>query len=138
MSNNALKVNCLFRAYRKTLQSGIQLVPHGVVIRLKRIYNFLCFMHVLHQLLCVLFTLRGNFYAFSRTNLLTRCHSANSLFSVVFVFQKSYIGHILGIGRNEAQSSYFPDTRRSPKETRRAARGWPHHRLARAHPWPRH
>jgi hypothetical protein len=30
------------------------------------------------------------FYAFSGTNLLTRCHSASSLFSAVFVFQKSY------------------------------------------------
>jgi hypothetical protein len=29
------------------------------------------------------------------------------LFSAIFVFQKSYIGNILGIGRNEAQSSYF-------------------------------
>jgi hypothetical protein len=31
-------------------------------------------------------TLRGVFYAFSGTNLLTRCHSASFLFSVVFVF----------------------------------------------------
>jgi hypothetical protein len=30
------------------------------------------------------------------------------LFSVVFVFQKSYTGNILGIGRNKARSSYFP------------------------------
>jgi hypothetical protein len=51
------------------------------------------------------------FYAFSRNNLLTRCHSASSLFSAVFVFQKSYTGNILGIGRNKAQSSYFPPTR---------------------------
>jgi hypothetical protein len=29
------------------------------------------------------------------------------LFSIVFVFQKSYTGYILGIGRNEARSSYF-------------------------------
>jgi hypothetical protein len=29
------------------------------------------------------------------------------LFSAIFVFQKSYTGNILGIGRNEAQSSYF-------------------------------
>jgi hypothetical protein len=28
------------------------------------------------------------FYAISGTNLLTRCHSASSLFSTVFVFQK--------------------------------------------------
>jgi hypothetical protein len=32
------------------------------------------------------------------TNLLTRCHSASSLFSAVFVFQKSYTGNILEIG----------------------------------------
>jgi hypothetical protein len=48
------------------------------------------------------------FYAFYGTNLLTRCHSASSLFSAIFVFQKSYTGNILGIGRNEAQTSYFP------------------------------
>jgi hypothetical protein len=47
------------------------------------------------------------FYAFSRTNLLTRCHSASSLFSAVFAFQKSYIGNVLGIGQNKSQSSYF-------------------------------
>jgi hypothetical protein len=39
-----------------------------------------------------------HFDAFSETNLLTRCHSDSSLFSVVFVFQKSYTGNILGIG----------------------------------------
>jgi hypothetical protein len=39
-----------------------------------------------------------HFYAFSGTNLLTRCHSASSQFSAVFVFQKSYTGNILGIG----------------------------------------
>jgi hypothetical protein len=39
-------------------------------------------------------TLHG-FYAFFETNLLTRCHSASSLFSAVFVFQKSYTGNIL-------------------------------------------
>jgi hypothetical protein len=67
------------------------------------------------------------FYAFFRTNLLTRCHSASSLFSAIFVFQKSYTGNILGIGRNKSQSSYFPDTRQSPKQRRRGARGQPHH-----------
>jgi hypothetical protein len=51
-----------------------------------------------------------HFYAFSRTNLLTRCHSASSLFSAVFVFQKCYTGNILGIGRNEARTSYFSRT----------------------------
>jgi hypothetical protein len=40
-----------------------------------------------------------------------RCHSASSLFSAVFMFQKSYTGNILGIGRNESPSSYLPDTK---------------------------
>jgi hypothetical protein len=47
------------------------------------------------------------FYAFSKTNLLTRCHSASSLFFAVFVFQKSYTGNILGIGQNKSRTSYF-------------------------------
>ena len=34
---------------------------------------------------CFIYTLYG-FYAFSGTNLLTRCHSASSLFSAVFGF----------------------------------------------------
>jgi hypothetical protein len=48
-----------------------------------------------------------HFYAFSGTNLLTRCHSVSSLFSAVFVFQKSYTRNILGIGRNKSRTSYF-------------------------------
>jgi hypothetical protein len=69
------------------------------------------------------------FNTFSGTSLLTRCHRASSLFSAVFVFQKSYTGNILGIGRNKSRNSYFPDTRRSPKQRRRGARashtiGW--------------
>jgi hypothetical protein len=47
------------------------------------------------------------FYVISGTNLLTRCHSASSQFSAVFVFQKSYTGNILGIGQNEDRNSYF-------------------------------
>jgi hypothetical protein len=49
-----------------------------------------------------------HFYAFSRTNLLTSRHSASSLFSAVFVFQKSYTGNILGIGQNKFLKSFFP------------------------------
>jgi hypothetical protein len=52
-----------------------------------------------------------HFYSFSRTNLLTRRHSVSSLFSVVFVFQKSYTGNILGIGWNKNRTSYFSRTR---------------------------
>jgi hypothetical protein len=65
------------------------------------------------------------FYAFSGTNLLTSCHSASSLFSVVFVFQKSYTGNILGIGQNQSQSprilSKLPDNRRGDEVGPRGA-----------------
>jgi hypothetical protein len=43
------------------------------------------------------------------------------LFSAIFVFQKSYTGNILGIGENESQSSYLPDTKTESKgETERS------------------
>jgi hypothetical protein len=77
------------------------------MIRLKRIYNFLM-LHACLCTICFVFCYTSwRFYALSGTNLLTRCHSASSLFSAVFVFQKSYTGNILGIGRNKSQSSYF-------------------------------
>jgi hypothetical protein len=60
--------------------------------------------------LCFVYT-SWHFYAFSKTNLLTRCHSDSSLFFADFVFQKSYTGNILEIGRNESRSSYLPDTK---------------------------
>jgi hypothetical protein len=91
----------------------------------------------IHHLLCVLLHFVA-FYAFSRTNLLTRCHSASSLFFPIFVFQKSYTGNILGIGRNKSQSSYFPDTRRSLKLRWRGTWGQTHHGVAQPSPWPRH
>jgi hypothetical protein len=65
-------------------------------------------LHACLYTICFVFYYTSwHFYAFSRTNLLMRCHSVSSLFSVVFVFQKSYIVNILGIGRNKSQSSYF-------------------------------
>jgi hypothetical protein len=61
-----------------------------------------------------------HFYAFSGTNLLTRCHSVISLFSAIFVFQKSYTGNILRIGGNKSQTSRYllklPEIRRGDGE----------------------
>jgi hypothetical protein len=65
-------------------------------------------LHACLCTICLVFCYTSwHFYAFSRTNLLTRCHSVSSLFSAIFVFQKSYTGNILRIGRNKSQSSYF-------------------------------
>jgi hypothetical protein len=79
-----------------------------------------------------------HFYAFSGTNILTSRHSASSLFSAIFAFQKSYTGNILGIGQNKSQTS-----RNSPKllENRRGdevgPRGPHTNRAARPGPWSR-
>ena len=61
-----------------------------MLIRCKHIYNFLCSMLVLHQLSYVLSMLRCTFYAFSGTNLLTRCHSASSCFLLFCISEKLY------------------------------------------------
>jgi hypothetical protein len=71
------------------------------------------------------------FYAFSETNLLTRCHSAKFLFFAVFVFQKSYTGNILGIGRNKSRS--FAKTKDETEGGQRLATP----QGARPSPWPR-
>jgi hypothetical protein len=78
-------------------------------------------LHACFYIICLVFRYTsGHFYAFSGTNLLTRCHSASSLFSTVFVFQKTYTGNILGIGRNKSQKSRYlmelPEDRRGDGE----------------------
>jgi hypothetical protein len=71
-------------------------------------YLIFLMLHACFYTICLVFRYTSwHFYVFSGTNLLTRCHSASSLFSAIFVFQKSYTGNILGIGRNKFQKSYF-------------------------------
>jgi hypothetical protein len=96
-------------------------------------------LHAYLYTICFVFCYTSwHFYAFFGTNLLTRCHSASSLFSDIFVFQKSYTGNILGIGRNNSRTSYFTEASRRPKMRQRGARGQAHHMVARPSPWPRH
>jgi hypothetical protein len=69
-------------------------------------------LHACLYTICFVFCYTSwHFYTFFGTNLLTRCHSASSLFSAIFVFQKSYTGNILGIGWNKSRTSYFSRTR---------------------------
>jgi hypothetical protein len=96
-------------------------------------------LHACLYTICFVFCYTSwHFYAFSRTNLLTRYHSASSLFSAVFVFQKSYTENILRIGRNKSRSSYFSWHETESKAETEGTRGQPHHRVARASPWLRH
>jgi hypothetical protein len=79
-------------------------------------------LHACFYTICLVFRYTSwHFYTISGTNLLTRCHSVSSLFSAVFVFQKSYTGNILGIGRNKSQKSYF--SRKLPEDRKRAGGG---------------
>jgi hypothetical protein len=75
--------------------------------------------------ICLMFRyILWHFYAFSRTNLLTSRHSASSLFSAIFVFQKSYTGNILGIGRNQSQPfRYFTELPENQRGDRVGPRG---------------
>jgi hypothetical protein len=74
------------------------------------------------------------FYKFSRTNLLTRCHSASSLFSDVLCFRKATQEIFLELDETKAEVPIFPNTRQSPNLRRRGARGQPHHAMVRATP----
>jgi hypothetical protein len=96
-------------------------------------------LHACSYTICLVFCYTSwRFYAFSGTNLLTRCHSASSLFSDVFVFQKSYTGNIWNWTKQKPNLLIFTEASRSPKRRRRGATGWPHHRAARPAPGPRH
>jgi hypothetical protein len=79
-----------------------------------------------------------HFYAFSGTNLLTRCHSVSSLFSVIFVFQKSYTGIFSELDKTKAKHAIFTEASRRPNMRRRRATGQAHPRVARPAPGPRH
>jgi hypothetical protein len=78
------------------------------------------------------------FYAFSRTNLLTRHHSASSLFLLFLCFRKATQEIFSELDETKAKIPIFPDMRRSLKMRRRGTRGRPHHIMAQATPWPRH
>jgi hypothetical protein len=96
-------------------------------------------LHACSHTICLVFCYTlCRFYAFSGTNLLTRCHSATFLFSAVFVFQKSYTGNILGIGRNKSRTSrYFPKLPEVQRGDGGGAIGWPHHQGTWPTPGPR-
>jgi hypothetical protein len=83
-------------------------------------------LHACFYTICFMFCYSSwRFYAFSGTNLLTRCQSASSLFSAVFVFQKIYTGNMLEIGRTKAEP---PKIYRSFQKTEEETEGpWASH-----------
>jgi hypothetical protein len=96
-------------------------------------------LHACLYTICFVFGYTSwRFYAFSRTILLTRCHSASSLFCAIFVFEKSYTGNILGIGQNKSQSSYFSRHEKKSKSETEGSQRAATHPMVRATPWLRH
>jgi hypothetical protein len=96
-------------------------------------------LHAFLYTICFVFCYTSwRFYAFSETNLLTRRHSASSLFSAVFVFQKSYKGNILRIGRNKSQTFYFSGSVMKSKDETEGGQRQDHPRVARPTPGPHH
>jgi hypothetical protein len=96
-------------------------------------------LHACLHIVCFVFCYTSwRFYAFSRTNLLTRYHSASSLFSVVFVFQKATPEIFSKLDETKAKPSIFPEASQSPKMRRRGARSQAHPRVARPTRGPRH
>jgi hypothetical protein len=75
-----------------------------------------------------------HFYAFSRTNLLTRCHSVSSLFLLFLCFRKATQEIFSELDETKAKVPIFPEASRSLKQRRRGARGRPHHPMAQAAP----
>jgi hypothetical protein len=93
---------------------------------------------MLHACLCTIcfvfcYTL-WHFYAFSGTNLLTKCHSASSCFLLFLCFKKVTQEIFSELDETKAKVPIFPDTRQSPKQRRRRARGRPDHAMVWATP----
>jgi hypothetical protein len=93
-------------------------------------------LHACLYTICFVFCYTSwRFYAFSRTNLLTRCHSASSLFLLFLCFRKATQEIFSELDKTKAKIPIFPEVSLSPKQRQRGARGHPHHATVRATPW---
>jgi hypothetical protein len=79
-----------------------------------------------------------HFYAFSRTNLLTSCHSASSCFLLFLCFRKVTQEIFSELDETKVKVPIYLTQRQSPKERRKGARSRSHHGVVRATPWSRH
>jgi hypothetical protein len=91
-------------------------------------------LHAYFYTICFMFCYTSwHFYAFSGTNLLTRCHGASSLFFCYFcVSEKLHRKYSWNWTKQKPNHLIFTKASRRPKRRRRGATGQPHHRVA----WP--
>jgi hypothetical protein len=92
-------------------------------------------LHACSYTICLVFCYTSwRFYAFSGTNLLTRCHSASSLFSAILCFRKVTLEIFSEFYETKAKPpNIYPSFQKS-KEEMEGATGWPHHRAVRPAP----
>jgi hypothetical protein len=96
-------------------------------------------LHACLDTICFVFCYTSwHFYAFFRTNLLTRCHSASSLFYAFLCFKKATQEIFSELEETKAKPFIFPEASRSPKMRQRGARGSAHPRGVWPTPGPRH
>jgi hypothetical protein len=96
-------------------------------------------LHACLYTICFVFCYTSwRFYAFFRTNLLTRCHSASSLFYIVLCFRKVTQEILSKLDETKAEPPIFTEASWRPKMRRKGARGQAHHMVARPSPWPHH
>jgi hypothetical protein len=77
------------------------------------------------------------FYVFSRTNLLTRCHSGSFCFLLFWRFKKITQEIFSKLDETKAEPPILTKASRRAKMRWRGARGQPHHQGARPSTWPR-
>jgi hypothetical protein len=87
--------------------------------------------------LCFVYT-SWHFYAFSVTNLLTRCHSASSCFLLFLCFREVTQEIFSELDETKPEVPIYLTRRWSPKESRRRTKGQPHQVVARATPRLQH
>jgi hypothetical protein len=87
--------------------------------------------------LCFVYT-SWHFYAFSGTNLLTRCHSASSCFLLFLCFRKVTQEIFSKLDKTKAKVPIYLKGSRSPEGRQSQTRRRLHHRVAQATPWLRH
>jgi hypothetical protein len=92
-------------------------------------------LHACLHTICFVFCYTSwHFYAFSGTNLLTRCYSASS--QLFLCFRKITREIFLELDKTKAKPYIFPKASRSPKMRWRGARSQAHPRVARPTPGP--
>src|SRR5215204_2131769 len=80
-----------------------------------------CFIHII----C-------HYYAFSGTNLLTRCRKASCCFLLFLVSEILVTKYSRNRTKSPPKFLFFPEASRAPEGDERGARGAPHHTPARA------